>query len=386
MNAPRDWRDSWRWLDALRNTPMQELLDRYGHERRGNRLWPCPACGEENRSSKDRTKGPAIFNDFTWKCWRCGEGGHKLDLVSWNLMGKPAPAKGDKEGWHDFAAIYTGERPAVRPRRQPTTVRRNSAGPSRYPNARPPVDELLAFWASCIPVTEDAEVSGWLKGRGLSPHQVAARDLARALPEGMPCPPWASFMGVRWRWSGHRLILPAWGPGRPGKWTWTVRARNIRADIAPGSKIASAACGYGSASKLFYACPTAREMLKGEKPGHFILSEGGPDWLTWACRNPGRNTRGEAWGCLGYWNGSWTEEVGALIPSDSVILLRGHRDGPASKYAGQRYADRIERTLNRFVSVYRLLGEDQPDDNDLLQAGRLSALPEDGCAYRRRAA
>ncbi len=371
----------WLWINELDETPMAVVLARYGFQSRGDRFWPCPACNEETRSSSDRAKGPATFGDG-WHCWRCGEGGRALDLVAWVLLGDSKPAKGDSEGWARLGERLTGH---TRKTHSPdehgqASVRRNLNRPTSRPtNPRPPHRELRRLWGACLPVTEDPAVSAWLAGRGFSPRRIARHDLARALPDDAFCPRWASFMGSRWKYSGHRLIFravgPAPAPSRAG-WAWSLRARNIQPNIPGHQKSASAACGPGSASGLVYADDHARRMLTGSLPCRLIITEGEPDWLVWASRMADTQDR-HRWGVVGVWNGSWSEALAACLSRGATVALRTHRDR-----AGGDYADRIEATLlPRGVTVFRLVG-DGPDENDAMQASRLDIEPLAGCVAR----
>ncbi|MFT5686907.1 MAG: hypothetical protein ACI8RZ_007864, partial [Myxococcota bacterium] len=202
MNLNADW----LWLEEASEMAIPAMVRHLGMHSRGNRCWPCPACNEETAGSKDRRKGPISFNHIGWRCHRCDQGGRALDLAAWVMLGAAKPATGDKDGWARFAEVYTGQAPKVYDldEHRKLSVRRISPGPI---NPRPPHHELVRFWGRCIPVTEDAEVSAWLESRGFKPHQIARADLARALPESVFCPRWASFMGERWKHSGHRLIV-----------------------------------------------------------------------------------------------------------------------------------------------------------------------------------
>jgi len=85
----------------------------------------------------------------------------------------------------------------------------------------PPGDEVAALWAACSPVTDDAEVSAWLRSRGLDPGRVEDADLARALPPGAALPQWARY------WSGTRVEVGyrSGGGGRREKGSRGSRGR-----------------------------------------------------------------------------------------------------------------------------------------------------------------
>jgi len=348
-----------KWNDHINAFTIAGLLRELGRETRRNRLWPCPACGEEARSSSSRDKGPIGFGRYGWRCHRCGVGGGRLQLASWLLLGREYERVALREAWRARVGEL-GHRVYIPP------------APARVISARPPIDEVRQLWNDCAPVTDDDEVAMWLCSRGLRPHQVALHDLARALPPRYWCPRWASFQGQRWNLSGHRLIVRAVGPGRDG-WEWSLRARNILADVPPGSKSASVAMGPGSASGLVYADETARQMLNGSRSDvQLVITEGEPDWLTWSTLNP------RGWGVLGIWSGAWVEHLADCIPRGAVIALRTHQDP-----AGQKYAAKIRRSLQGRTTLYQLEDGLEADENDRLQARMLLELnPLSRCSYR----
>ena len=218
------------------------------------------------------------------------------------------------------------------------------------PRPRPPAAEVTALWEGCRPVTRDAEVAGWLRSRALDPAVVADRDLARALPTGLPLPSWARCAGRSWS-DGWRLIVRAWGPsGR----LESLRARWVPdAEPPKGVKSAAAAAGPGSAVGLVLADGLGRLVLEqGRVPEVGLpngltvcIAEGEPDFLTWGTRFG--DAAYDAPAVFGVWSGAWSPAVAARIPAGATVVVRTHQDE-----AGRKYRDRIVAGLAGRCSVH----------------------------------
>ena len=104
-----------------------------------------------------------------------------------------------------------------------------------------------------------------------------------------------------------------------------------------------------------------------------VITEGEPDYLTWASAvkhaDPHLVAPSDA-AVLGIFNGSWTDEIAARIPSGCTVHIRTDDDT-----AGNKYAADVHKTLAGRCTVYRAEARDGCDDNDLLQLGRLPSLP-----------
>jgi hypothetical protein len=90
------------------------------------------------------------------------------------------------------------------------------------------------------------------------------------------------------------------------------------------------------------ADPLAAMMLAlGSWPEHaekrVVISEGEPDFLTWASRGTGARTLAVL-GIAGA--GTWTKEIADRIPDGSTAIVRTDQDD-----AGDRYAEQITASL-----------------------------------------
>ena len=215
------------------------------------------------------------------------------------------------------------------------------------PPSRPERADVLGLWESAIPVTADPGCSAWLRERALDPQAVELWDLARALPSDS-LPPWAGFSRQgAWADTGHRLLVPLYGSAGEHE---SFRARLIVAsDTLP--KVLTPQ-GF-EVRGLVMACPLARTLLRGSPPSWWraevVVSEGVPDFLTWASRQPDAREHGPAY--LGIDAGSWSESIAARIPDGAEVYVRTHEDE-----AGVRYADAVAHSLAERCRVYRPAG------------------------------
>lgn len=332
----------------------------------------CPACGAEKRSSRNRWdhRGPVGFtpDGRGWRCHRCDAGGSALDLAAWKLTGRAWRA-GDREadavlrGWcadRGWCEPAPGSprgpwKPHDRPERRPA--------PAPEPEARhPPRAEVGALWRACGTVdAAGVEPSArWLhEDRGIDVQNVAALDLARVLgpptahrgplPDSIPATwaGWPAYPFPRWLpaawWPLYLLVLPTWTPeGSLG----SVRLR-CPGDPGDGRPKERAPKGV-SAKGLTLAEPIGLSLLRGmpdpDWDGSVVISEGCPDFLTWAARR----WRGKRPAVLGVWSGSWTADLAARIPLGSRVCIRTHNDP-----AGDRMGSTITKTLAGRGQIHR---------------------------------
>lgn len=343
------------WLDELTTAPLLEVAEALGLEPRGaGSLAPCPACGEARRGSQDGRGPVGLRGDRRgWRCHRCGLTGDVVTLAALVLTGEPKPAGAD--GWarvREWAEgrgwCRRGDAPPL-PRREPVP-----AAPPR----RPPADEVAATWASCVGVTEDAEVAGWLRGRALDPAAVEDLDMARALPVRARLPRWARGPRGAWTESGHRLVLPLFGA------TGRLEALRARAVVPLDGGPKGLAPAGAEVRGLVLACPLARLLLAGAALGDgspaaelvrtagLVVTEGEPDWLTWSTRWGVDGELERAPAVVGLVAGSWTEDLAARVPEGTCVGLRVHHDA-----AGEGYAARVAATLGARCEVRRALEE-----------------------------
>jgi DNA primase len=300
----------------------------------------CPAHGDRSPSCSV-TRGPD--GTLRVRCFACGFAGDVLDLLA-------AVERLDRN--RDFPELLRRaaelahvqlEREASRPmapaKKKPSAEA--IAPPAPAPRRPfPPAEEIGAFWAMCQPVSEDPEVVRWLEGRGLSPAAIGRYDVARALPRNAHPPPWASYRGDRpsaepWTALGYRLILSLHDEAGVIR---SVRARAVATTDGPKALPPS---GY-AAKGLVMADPLAAMMLAlGSWPEHaekrVVISEGEPDFLTWASRGTGARTLAVL-GIAGA--GTWTKEIADRIPDGSTAIVRTDQDD-----AGDRYAEQITASL-----------------------------------------
>jgi DNA primase len=301
----------------------------------------CPAHGERTPSCSV-SRGPD--GTLRVKCFGCDFAGDVFDLLAVverldRVRDFPELLRRAAELAHVELERDASRPPAKRaqPRPAPPVARAPIAKPY------PPADEIGALWALCRAATEDPEVGQWLEGRGLAPAAIARYDVARALPAGASLPPWASYRGdpekrakaEPWAALGYRLVVPLYDAGG------VIRSVRARAIVPTDGPKALPPTGY-AAKGLIMADPLASMMLAlGEWPEHaekrVVISEGEPDFLTWASRGTGARTLAVL-GLAG--SGQWTKEIADRIPDGSTVIVRTDQDD-----AGDRYAEQITATL-----------------------------------------
>jgi hypothetical protein len=196
-------------------------------------------------------------------------------------------------------------------------------------------------------VLEDEDAMAWLASRALDADHVALWDLARVLHTSAALPTWARCRGP-WTATGHRLLIPLFDAAGD---LVSVRARCLR---DPGDLSKSLAPAAFSVRGLVFADPLAQQLLRSGPPDWWhprdvVITEGEPDFLTWASRQGDGHEQGPA--VLGVVSGSWTEEIASRLPDEARIAVRTHRDA-----AGEEYARAIVATLGRRCRVFRAAG------------------------------
>lgn len=193
----------------------------------------------------------------------------------------------------------------------------------------PPISEVRVLLGACGPVSSDAEASAMLTGRGLDAELVDHHTLAVVLPASARVPRWASFRGVPWTRTGHRLLVPmfdASGVLRTVR-AWRVIDGDTPKRLPPG--------GY-RASGVVMADEFALAMLRGTwTPRRVVIFEGEPDFVAH------RTLAGGVLAArLGIVSGSWSDELAARIPEGAEVSIATDDDA-----AGERYATEIRTSL-----------------------------------------
>lgn len=328
-----------------------DLLKGAKRQAGGNLIICCPSHGERNASC-----GVTLGPDGTVRvrCFSCGFGGDALHLV--------AAARG-LDIKRDFPAVLReaagiagldfedlGNGAPMQVRQAPTP---KPLQESTYPLA----SEVASVWQRCIPVTESEEVSIWLSSRGLDPATIDERELARALPEDIVLPRWASRERRSWFDTGHRLIMPVFDH------------RGMMLSLRAGQVIAETRdkrvppSGHKAAG-LLLANGCARALFAGSAKFDLLVVEGEPDFLTWASAV---NQGGQPVAVVGIGSGWWSTEFAERLPAGTRVVIRTHQDP-----AGDKYAADIVRSLGFRCKAFRPAPDGFGDENDRLRAGRLA--------------
>lgn len=348
------------------------LLD--GSQRQaGGRKVLCPMHQERSPSCSVK-----IGRDGTIAihCFGCGEGGDIFTLIG-AVRGldcerdfpRILEEAAELAGLRDIAEELRG-RGGERREPAPAPPPRPKPLPRAPERTYPPIGEISAVWRAAAPVIEAEAVANWLRGRGLDPKEIAANDIARALPPSTDLPRWASYKGDApeprsWRDLGHLLLLPVYDA--------RGTLRSVRAGrVTEGSTPKRLPPSGHLASGLVLADSLAVAMLSGGGlRGDLLVVEGEPDFLTWAAQVARQNAPVAV---IGVGSGSWTRAHAKRVPEGTRVVIRTHRDT-----AGDKYAAEIGFTLARRCTVLRpeVDGVDG-DENDRLRAGTLAARHADG--------
>jgi hypothetical protein len=201
-------------------------------------------------------------------------------------------------------------------------------------------------------VDRDGEVSAYLAGRGLDPATLADLDLCRALPGDVDLPTWTRGPGGMWTTTGHRLVCPLYDARGQLR---SVIARRVHDGDDPKSLAPSGHERRG----LVMADGLARQLLAtGARPGWWdedvelvvVLTEGEPDWLSWATSPAALRDLGHGPACMGLLNGSLPAEMANKLPTGTRVLIAEQRDLPGDNGrppAGETYTARILRALDQ---------------------------------------
>lgn len=332
------------WHEDARRIDLAQVAAELGIERtRDGKLTPCPGCGEKTRSKSDSREGPVyvISRGTRWKCGRCEARGDALDLVARVLRGTACDPEAVPVVRAWFAARGWCESDPDGPEPERVTVR-DSAALSLQREPAPP-EEVAELWERCDRVGDSSAVLDWLRSRALDPGLIGDRDLCRVLPSG-PLPVWAQH------WSDRHpcpVLLPLYGPTGS-----IVGLQGRRVDQGRPKSVAA----QGVRRIGVFADPTGIAILRwAARPSWWegnmaVIAEGEPDYLTWATRYADLTDAPAVFGFPG--SGAWTDAESERLPSGLTVAIRAHKDGERQKYAGQKYAERIARTLSARCKVF----------------------------------
>jgi hypothetical protein len=206
------------------------------------------------------------------------------------------------------------------------------------PLAKKPVDrnEVAALWELCSPVADDLAVADYLCSRGLDPIAIAERDLARALPEQLTLPSWASRQKAPWNRSHHRLVARLFDT--EGQ-TASLTARRI---VMADDGVPKALFPPGPRTGLLLADEAGRWLLRVPHdyvPAEIWIAEGLTDHLALACDFAlGDESASGALGIVG--PGSWSKPAADRVPDRVVVVAAVDVDK-----AGDNYLAEIVKTF-----------------------------------------
>jgi hypothetical protein len=287
----------------------------------------CPVHNEQTPSCSV-TAGPD--GTIRVRCFGCDFTGDVLHLIA---------AAHNLDVRADFPAVL-GEAARLAGVDLGREQRTNDTRPASYQAPTyPESDDVEALWSSAVAVGLDGEARTYLEGRAIDAGAVELYDLARVLPAGGWAPSWARCRGRSWS-SSHRLILPVVDHTGAVR---SLRAWRLPSDEAPEDAPKRTAPAGKALAGLVLACPVARRMLTtGALPSwgalDVVITEGEPDFLTWAARVSDANEAPPA--VLGVVAGAWGAALAARIPDGARVIIRTHPDA-----AGDRYASAIRQSL-----------------------------------------
>lgn len=302
--------------------------DGRGHTRQANGwMVRCPVHAERTPSCSVQVKQ----GELVWKCWGCDAAGDAIALVAASrglslgrgfrdtliecariagLWGIVSELEGRSELRRDLPPRPPVAAPPARPE-----------APRDYPDA----GEVASLWEASRPVSDDPDVAAYLAGRAIDPDLVEAKDLARVLPFAGALPPWARCRAGNWREASYRLIVPMFDPAGTMR---TVRGWRVGGDQELPKRLPPS--GHKAAGVIM-ADQWAIAMLRGARqPERVVVTEGEPDFLTWATRVNEPRTA-----VIGIVSGSWTRELGDRFPVGCRVDIRTDHDAAGTKYANE---------------------------------------------------
>jgi hypothetical protein len=323
-------------------------------KRHGRRDWRarCPIHGGNNAQAFSVNPQTLVWNCFTG----CGRGGDAVDYVKTTEgldFSGAVKRLAEIVGVSYLLAEGAISNAAPRPIRTPVP-RRPPEPPKRHPQA-----QIQEFWDQCIPVTDDSDISEYLRKRGLDPVAIEERDLARAVPATGELPRWAWYRGQFWNAAPQQFRLVVRLFGATGRLE-SVHARALYPQETNGNDKAAAVAG-ASLKGLVMADALGQLLLAdgnlgdGTAAAELVAScgvrimEGTPDFLTRATDFSDADENAPA--VIGILSGSWNNEIAARIPDGTTVAIEAHADP-----AGDHYAQVIAESLSGRCKLKRSKG------------------------------
>lgn len=335
-------------LDRIRErADMRAIFECAGVKLRGGATLTGRCPFHDDRSpSLSVTPSKGLYH-----CFGCGASGDAIAAYQ-GLHDVPFPEA--VRALADEVGIHLEDTPTVPPTRTggPRLTRQAAPSPTYPPN-----EQITALARFCRPVTEDGEVSEYLRYRGIDAAAVAAQRLAFALcvdaPSGVVPHHRPDERGVLpWTATHHRLVAPMFDEKGIRR---NVVARSV--ELLPTRKTAVS----GTCAGLVFANQGALRILRGGLASlphvgdagglqwpiqrgsclaarTVVIAEGEIDFLNVAAE------RDDFAGVFGVRAGSWNQPIADRLPDGLHIVIATDDDD-----AGDRYADAIVETLSHRI-------------------------------------
>lgn len=339
------------WIDIAKENTFDSVAANLGIKQKGYRYGPCPACGAETASKKDkrlpigRTRGT---NSAGWRCFVCTAGGDMLDLVSYKLMGNRLRDVNDYTHIKEFFQIKNFQTVEV------TEPQKEDI----------PSDDLYQLFESMehrkVSDANHRHVDAYLRTRGINPREV--REATVFSPE-------FNYLSLTKVETSSGKKMPFW----PYAWSRDYpicvplfdnfgRMKNFQGravtKLDSGRKT-MCPVGYNMSGYVFQ-CHTARHWFTQENPvGEFWIVEGEIDFLHLA--SIFHDDVDVA--VIGVKNGSLPFFQKAQFPATAKIIIATDNDEK-----GDEYASKIAEAIYPHKPV-RLKLNDHSDINEALQDG-----------------
>lgn len=325
-------------IETVRGVNVYGVARAVGIAQIGRALSPCPFCNAAKRhpSRADRRGAIGVRADARgWQCFGCDTTGDGLDLCAGALFARKFRDL-DRDQMDQVLDRLDSGRRAI-----PALYEVAPPAPPRYP----PQSEVGALLSATVPVTDDAEVSAYLRHREIDPLAIAELRLAFALPTSAAVPAWARTWGA----TNHRLVVPL--VNHLGH-TRSVLARSVDLDptlksIAPKGFERRGLIMADSPGLEVLATRSCAAWHAGAAP-RVLIREGEIDHLLAATAWSEADDSAPA--LLSVVSGSWSDDFANRIPPGTEVIV-----GTDADDAGDQYARRIQETLAERAEADRIV-------------------------------